>query len=325
MRRAIGQPSQAGPAQAAAAQSYKNTMDRLACLEVFAEVARSESFVRAAAKLSLSKSTVTKRIAWLESSMGAQLLNRTTKQVVLTEAGRRVLDASSHLLDRYESLAAEVRESVRLPKGSVRIGTPPSFGTYHLIPALTRFTERYPDIEVTVLFDDGHSAFTTEALDLAVRITPSLQDTSYIAVPLMSTPQVLVAAPAYVRHHGKLRSIRDLERHNCLIHTLKAPSNIWNFAGDPPVSVRVHGTVRSNMGDALKQAALLGAGISMHPYYMVSREVETGLLEVVLPGIVPKETAEIFVVYPTRKNLPSRVRCLLDFLKEWATGHALRV
>lgn len=323
-RRADGLSRQAGSDRAAVAPSYKNTMDRLACLEVFAEVARSGSFVRAASTLSLSKSTVTKRVAWLESSMGAQLLNRTTKQVMLTEAGRRVLDASSHLLERYDSLAAEVRESVRQPKGSVRIGTPPSFGTYHLLPAVSRFTERYPDIDVTVLFDDGHAALTTEALDLSVRITPSLQDTSYIAIPLMSTPQVLVASPSYLKHAGKLRTVRDLERHNCLIHTLKAPSNIWNFAGDPPVSVRVRGTIRSNMGDALKQAALLGTGISMHPYYMVSREVETGLLEVVLPGSVPKETAEIFVVYPTRKNLPARVRCLLDFLKEWASGHSLR-
>lgn len=293
-------------------------MDRLACLHVFAEVARSGSFVRAAAKLSVSKSTVTKQVAWLEASMGAQLLNRTTKQLALTEAGRRVLDVSSGLLERYDAMVSEVPESVRLPKGGIRIGTPPSFGVYHLIPMLTHFSERYPDIEVTVLYDDGHTALTAESLDLSIRIKPTMDDASYIAVPLMSTPQVLVAAPAYLKRHGRPREVRDLERHNCLVHTIKSQSSIWTFAGDPPASVRVRGSLRSNMGDALKQAALLGEGIAMHPRYMVSREVEMGLLQVVLPDRVPKEGAEISVVYSTRKNLPSRVRCLLDFLKEWA-------
>ncbi len=299
-------------------------MDRLACLHVFSEVARSGSFVRAAAKLAVSKSTVTKQVAWLEASMGAQLLNRTTKQIALTEAGHRVLDASTHLLERYDAMAAEVRESVRLPKGSVRIGTPPSFGVYHLIPAITRFTERYPDIEVTVLFDDGKTSPSPESMDLTVRIAPTMEDASYIAMPLMSTLQVLVAAPSYLKRHGRPKTVRDLERHNCLVHTLKSQSSIWTFMGNPPQSVRVRGAVRSNMGDALKQAALLGSGISMHPVYMVSREVEMGLLEVVLPECVPKDTAEICVVYPSRRNLPSRVRCLLDYLKEWASSPATR-
>lgn len=292
-------------------------MDRLRCLQIFSEVARSGSFVRTAMKLSLSKGTVTKHVAWLETAIGAQLLNRTTKQVALTEAGSRVLEAAGQLLDRYDSMESEVRDSVRLPRGAIRVGTPPSFGTHHLMQVIARFTERYPDIEVTVLLDDGRADLVSEALDLSVRIASSLDDASHIALPLMKAPQVLVAAPAYLKRYGTPRGAPELMRHNCLIHTVKSSSSIWTFAGEPLVEVRVRGSVRSNLGDALKQAALLGAGISMHPYYMVSQELDAGLLEIVLPECVPQEL-DIHVVYSTRRNMPSRVRHLLDFLKEWA-------
>ena len=299
-------------------------MDRLSCLQVFSEVVKAGSFARAAMKLSVAKSTVTKQVAWLESNLGAQLLNRSAKQITLTDAGQRVLEAASDLLESYETLTSEVRDSTRAPRGVIRIGTPPSFGTHHLMPAITRFTERYPEIEVMVMFDDGRSSSVGDAVDLSIRIVPSLEDGSSVAMPLMSAPQVLVASPAYLKRHGRPRGVKELERHNCLIHTLKSRSGTWVFQGEPPQSVRVRGSVRSNMGDALKQAAILGSGISMHPTYMVSREIEMGLLEVVLPDFAPQAVAEIYALYSTRRNLPSRVRCLLDFLKEWANSPATR-
>ena len=292
-------------------------MDRLRCLKIFSEVARCGSFVRAATQLSLSKATISKHVALLESSMGAQLINRTSKQVVLTEAGSRVLEGARELLERYDAMEGEVRDSVRLPRGAIRVGTPPSFGAHHLMQLVTQFTQRYPDIEVTVVLDDGRTNLLTEALDLSIRIAPSLRDASYVAQALMKSPQVLVAAPSYLRSYGAPRDAPDLARHNCLVHTLKSSSGIWRFAGNPPVEVRVRGTVRSNLGDALKQAAVLGAGISVHPYYMVSEDLAAGRLEVVLPECVPEEL-DIYVVFSTGRNMPTRVRHLLDFLKEWA-------
>ena len=292
-------------------------MDRLRCLHIFAEVARGGSFVRASQRLSLSKATVTKHVAALEAAMGAQLLNRTTKQVSLTEAGARVLDGARDLLDRYEAMEGDVRDSVRLPRGAIRVGTPPSFGTHHLIPVVARFTNRYPDIEVSVVLDDGRADLVAEALDLSIRIAPSLGDASYVAQPLMTVPQVLVASPSYLSGRGTPRTAKELVGHSCLVHTVKSASGIWRFAGDPPSEVRVRGAVRSNLGDVLKHAALLGAGISMHPTYMVAQELRAGLLKVVLPECVPDEL-DVSVVFSTRRNMPSRVRHLLEFLKEWA-------
>jgi DNA-binding transcriptional LysR family regulator len=292
-------------------------LDRLRCLQIFTEVARCGSFVRAAMQLSVSRATVTKHVAWLEVSMGAQLLKRTSKQVALTEAGARVLTAGRDLLERYEAIEGEVRDVVHLPRGAIRVGTPPSFGAYHLMRLVAQFTQRYPDIELTVVHDDGRSDLVAESLDLSIRIAPSLEDASYVAQSLMKSPQVVVAAPAYLKAHGRPASIAELARHNCLVHIIKSGAGIWKFSGDPPQEIRVRGTIRSNLGDALKQGALLGTGISLHPYYMVSEELRAGTLEALLPDCIPEEL-DINVVFSTRRNMPTRVRHLLEFLKEWS-------
>ncbi|MGI4777223.1 MAG: LysR substrate-binding domain-containing protein [Janthinobacterium lividum] len=292
-------------------------MDRLRCLQIFTEVARCGSFVRAAMNLSLSPATITKHVAWLETSMGAQLLKRTSKQVALTEAGARVLEAARDLVERYEAIEGEVRDVVQLPRGAIRVGTPPSFGAYHLMRLMAQFTHRHPDIEVTVVHDAGRADLVAEALDLSIRIAPSLEDASYVAQSLMKAPQVVVASLAYLKLHGRPAVVADLVRHNCLVHTVKSGAGIWRFEGEPPQEVKVRGTVRSNLGDALKQAALLGAGVFLHPYYMVSEELRAGLLEVLLPDAVPEEL-DINVVFSTQRNMPTRVRHLLEFLKEWS-------
>lgn len=294
-------------------------MDRLRCLQIFTEVARCGSFVRAAMQLSISKATATKHVAALEAAMGAQLLKRSARQVALTEAGARVLQAGRDLLERYETIESEVRETVHLPRGAIRIGTPPSFGAWHLMRLMAEFTRRYPDIEITLVHDDGGADLVAEALDLSIRIAPALQDASYVAQSLLKSPQVVVASPAYLKAHGRPAGVAELARHNCLVHTIKSEAGVWRFdeKGKAPREVRVRGTVRSNLGDALKQGAVLGGGISLHPYYMVSDELQAGTLEALLPGHEPEEL-DIYVVFSTRRNMPARVRHLLEFLKDWA-------
>src|SRR5262245_60964221 len=293
-------------------------MDRLRCIEVFMEVARDGSFTGAARRLGMSKATATKHVAWLERSLGSRLLNRTTKHVGLTEAGAQALDQGKALLAGYEEIGAGARDLVQKPRGIVRLGTPPSFGTHHLLPLVAQFTERYPDIRVALMLDDGSANLITEGLDLSLRIGPAPDDTGYIAVPVTKAPQVLVASKSYLRRHGVPRTPADLAQHNCLVHALKSPTSIWRFtcaAGE--VSARVRGTISANFGDPLRQAALRGDGISMHPYYMVSDDLRAGRLVVVLPDYEPLEL-DIYVVYVTREHLPVRVRRFLEFLKRWA-------
>ncbi len=287
-------------------------------MEVFIEVARDGSFTGAARRLGISKAGVTKHVAWLEKSLGARLLNRTTKQVGLTEAGASALRSGRQLLERYEEIETDLGGSLRQPRGVIRLGTPPSFGAQHLAPLIASFVRRYPDIQVAMMLDDGTANFIALGLDLSIRIAPPLEDASYVALPLTKALQVLVASPAYLARRGTPREPAQLAQHNCLVHSLKSPTNRWHLVGpDGPVSVRVRGSLYSNLGEALKHAALLGQGISLHPYYMVSEELAAGTLRVVLPEYAPVGLG-IYVIYSTRQTLPLRVRALVEFLKDWA-------
>ena len=263
----------------------------------------------------MAKGNVTKHIAWLEQTLGAQLLTRTTKSVSLTESGLSLLENGRELLDRVESIDTAVRQSVKEPKGVLRLGAPPSFGAFHLVPIITAFSSAHPEIQVVLYLDDGRTDLVAEGLDMSVRIATSLKDTSQVAQRLAVVPQLLVASPAYLKRRGTPETIADLADHECMVHALKSPTNIWTFMGEPK-GVRVHGTIRANYGDPLRHAALLGHGISMHPTYMVMQDIQEGRLVSVLPQFRPVGV-DIYAVFPSRKNLPVRVRTFLDFLRQW--------
>lgn len=294
-------------------------MDRLRCMQVFVEVARDGSFTGAARRLGMSKASVTKHVAWLEHALRARLLNRTTKQVGLTEAGLSALGQSRQLLERYEEIEADIRNSLHEPRGVIRVGTPPSFGTYHLSPLIAQFTERHPDIQIVLSLDDGSANLIAQGLDLSVRIGLPTEDAGERVQPLTKAPQVLVASPAYLRKHGTPKELADLANHNCLVHSLKSPTHIWRFTGPKgtEASIRVRGSIASNFGEALQHAARLGHGISLHPYYMVSDDLKAGRLAMVLPEYEPLEL-DITILSSSRQSLPARVRKFLEFLQDWA-------
>lgn len=249
-------------------------MDRLRAIEVFAEVARGRSFTAAASRLGIAKGNVTRHVKWLEETLGAQLLTRTTKSVSLTEAGLSLLQGGQELLDRFGAVEEAVRDAVSAPKGVLRIGTPPSFGAVHLVPLVTAFSVMHPDIQFALQLDDGRVDIAGEGLDLSLRIAPALKDTSLVAQQLGSVPQLLVASPTYLSARGHPATPADLSSHDCLVNALKSPTNFWTLTGPTDVqTVRVAGPMRANFGEALRHAALLGLGISMHPNYMVSQDI----------------------------------------------------
>ena len=192
------------------------------------------------------------------------------------------------------------------------------------MPLVTAFSQAQPDIQFALHLDDGRADIAGEGLDLSLRIAPSLKDTSLVALKLGSVPQLLVAAQSYLTSHGKPQTPEDLVHHDCLVHALKAPTNFWTFTGPNHVSksaakmkhsVRVSGSMRANFGEPLRHAALLGHGISMHPKYMVAQDIEENRLKVVLPAYQPVRL-DIYAMYPSRRNVPSRVRLFLAFLQE---------
>lgn len=296
-------------------------MDRLRQIEVFLAVARARSFTAAAQRLAMSRANVTKQITALESRLKVQLLLRTTRRVALTEAGLILLEKAPHLLEEFDAVEAGVQSVSMAPAGIIRVGVPPSFGAAHLVPAVAAFTTQYPGTQVALCLDRGDADLVRDGLDLSLRIASSFKDASHIARLLVRVPQVLVAAPAYLARRGIVGSLAELAQHDCLVHMLKSPTGTWMFHdGDKNVPLSVTGTIMSDFGDALRSAALLGQGISMHPMYMVADDIQAGRLVVVLPETLPVMLS-IHMIYPQR-NVSLRVRAFLDFLVAWLPRQA---
>lgn len=293
-------------------------MDLIECMEVFQQVGKSLSFSKAAESMAVSRSSVTKKIAWLEGYFGVQLFNRNTKHVSLTESGRMLLENADSLSLAARNLKELVQGPVRTPTGRIRLGTPPSFGAVHLAPAIEDFLRRYPSIKVSLLLDDGRSDLIAENLDLSVRIAPRLKDTNQIAYLITVVPQVVVATRAYLELHGEPATPKDLEQHNCLVHSLKAPTNMWTFtdARNNTQVVHVSGSFSSNLGESIMHLAKLGHGISMHPRYMVENDLRAGALQVIMPEYRP-EGLDIYAIVQSRRHLPYKVRLFVEHLRRW--------
>jgi len=295
-------------------------VDELRCLRTFVEVARRNSFSAAAAYFGVSRATVTKQIASLEAAFNTKLINRTTKQMGLTRAGEKVLENAILLIEKYDDLHDSVRNLAGEVSGEIRIGVPPAFGTQRMLPVVQEFLQKYPDVTfvVTLLAVRKDESFVEQGLDVGIIIVPDLRDSSYVAIPLAQAPQVLVASPEYLKSAPPIEHPSDLVNHNCLLNLNKSPTGYWSFEGpDGQVSLKVKGNLKSDYGETLKDAAISGLGISMHPYYMVSEEIDNGQLRVVLPAYRPTGL-DIYAIYSTRKNMPKRMRLFLEFLKDWA-------
>lgn len=236
--------------------------------------------------------------------------------MALTEAGLLLLEKAPHLLGDFDALEAGVQRISVVPAGIIRVGVPPSFGAAHLVPAVAAFTSQYPGTQVVLCLDRGDADLVRDGLDVSLRIASSFKDASHIARLLVRVPQVLVAAPVYLARRGIPLGLAELADHDCLVHMLKSPTGAWNFHdNDKNVTLPVTGTIMSDFGEALRSAALLGQGISMHPIYMVADDIEAGRLVVVLPEILPVGLS-IHMIYPQR-NVSLRVRAFLDFLVAW--------
>jgi len=296
-------------------------MDELRCLRTFLEVARRNSFSGAAQHFGISRASVTKQVAWLERSFNAKLINRTTKQMGLTRAGLKVVANAADLLEQYDVLRESFSTLSGDISGEIRIGVPPSFGTRRMLPVIQEFLGQYPEVtfSVTLLTVRKEETFVQQGLDVGIIIVPVLRDSSHVAISLAQAPQALVASPGYLASCSALKVPQDLIDCNCLLNLNKSPTGSWVLEGpDGPVSVKVKGSLKSDFGDSLKDAAIAGMGISMHPYYMIAEELQSGLLQVVLPDY-PPTSLDIYAIHSSRKNIPAHLRLFLDFLRQWAT------
>ncbi len=283
---------------------------------VFVEVVDRGSFTAAADSLSMSKAAVSKQVGQLETRLAARLLNRTTRRLSLTEAGAALYSRVSGAIADIAAAEAEVAEMSGNPRGRLRVTAPAYFGNEFLMPIVSRFLSQYPDIELELDFDNRLVNLVEEQIDIAIRIT-TLMDSSLVARRLADVRLFTIASPAYLKKHGKPQQPEELREHVALCYTLDRTPNDWHFLadGNRPISVAIKGNLRCNSDDAIKQAALDGVGIGRFPELFVFREIKSGRLVRLLDDYeLPPAT--LCAVFPTRANLPLKVRAFVDFLAE---------
>ncbi|MGO9422397.1 LysR substrate-binding domain-containing protein [Roseiarcus sp.] len=291
-------------------------MDQLAALRAFVAVAEAQSFSNAARALRIAKSAVSRQVSDLETDLGARLLHRTTRSLSLTEAGRAYFERATRILADLDDANRAVGELQAAPRGRLRISAPMSFGFLHLMPALSDFMARYPDVVVDLAMNDRFVDLVNEGFDVAIRIA-SLPDSSLIARRLAPARRVICASPSYLSAHGAPRSPNDLKTHVCLFNSNLPSAREWRFVSPDgaPLPVTVNGRLSVNNGDALRVAALRGQGLANLPTFIVGADLQSGALATVLDSFVAQDLS-ISAVYPHSRHLSPTVRALIDFLVE---------
>ncbi len=288
-------------------------MSKLSDIAVFVAVVESGSFTAAAKKLEQSKAAASKTLTKLEKRLGARLLNRTTRRLSLTEAGAALYNRVGNAMADIDAAESEVMDLSGKPRGRLRVTAPIYFGTVHLMPVVCEFLRQYPDIELELDLDNKIVDLVEKQIDVAIRIT-TLIDSSLVARRLADVRLLTVASPDYLKRRGTPKKPDDLKDHTGLHYALLRAPNEWYFQRDgEAINVRVPGQLRCNSDDALKHAALEGLGITRFPEVFIAGEIAEGRLVRLLEDYEPPPSS-LCAVFPTRANLPSKVRVFVDCL-----------
>jgi len=291
-------------------------MDRFLAITAFTRVVEAGSFARAAERLGVSVSAVSRQVAELEAHLGARLLNRTTRRLSLTESGRAFHERCVQLLADLEEAEQTANAGNVAPRGTLRLTAAITFGARHLAPAIAAFLVRYPEMRFDVELSDRAADLVDEGFDLAVRIG-DIGSQNLVGRKLGSTQLVCCAAPEYLRAHGEPGTPEDLAAHVCLTYEYSSLKTTWPFRDRQgrERNVRIGGPIHANNGRFLEALAVAGAGICYEPDFIVGPDVRAGRLQPLLRDYAPAASS-IYVVYPSRRHLSAKVRAFADFLVE---------
>jgi DNA-binding transcriptional LysR family regulator len=285
-------------------------------LAIFAKVVEMRSIAAAASELGLSAPTVSKALSRLEKRLGARLFNRTSRRLALTEAGRQLGGRAQRLVADAEAAENDLLSQSSTPRGLVRLAAPMSFGLREVAPILPEFLALHQEVSVDLHLSDARVDLIGDGFDAALRLG-FLPDSSLIARRLCAAPRYTVAAPAYLKRHGRPSHPAELENHVCFGYAYLANPDIWRFsnaAGDE-ATVRPKGRLRANNGDALMPALLAGLGLADLPEFIVKDALQDGRLERVLYDWLTPQ-ASLYLVTPPGGPRPARVEALADFLSQ---------
>ena len=288
-------------------------MDKLEAMNAFTRVVTLGSYAEAGRALGLTRSAVSKAVMELEQVLGARLLDRTTRRVSATEAGRAYYDRCVDILASIEETEMQVSRLHDEPKGVLRINGPMSFGVRYLGSAVADFMEKFPALKVEMTLTDRFIDPIAEGADVTIRIAV-LEDSSLITRKLAPARRVLVASPDYIARHGAPSTPEELSHHRCLNFGHSTTLQRWRLSRNgETITVPISSCLCANNGDVLRHAAVRGHGVTKLPTFIVGEDIEAGRLVVVMPDFPPTEIA-IYALYAPNRYLAAKTRVLIDFL-----------
>ncbi len=288
-------------------------MDRFEQLSAFVEVARRQSFAQAAQQLGRHVSAVSRAVAALESRLGVRLLQRTTRRVALSEAGRDYFKRCETLLSEFEGADAQVRDLGASLRGNLRVSAATGLSQTLLEPVVPEFLAAHPLLTLDLQLANRYVDLVEEGYDLAVRVG-ALSDSRLVVRRLAPSRRVLVASEPYLERRGVPRTPRELCEHACLVLDIGSHPQRWELErARARAALEVSGPLRSNNSQVLLGACSAGLGIALLPMFVAEPALRRAGMRRVLPGWATGEQG-IYAVYPSARFIPARVRAFVEFL-----------
>lgn len=282
----------------------------VAQMVLFAKVVEAGSFAAAAKELGQTRAAVSKQIGALEERVGAQLLQRTTRSMQLTEIGAELYARCARIAEEAAEAERAIASLQGAPRGLLRVAAPVTFGLRHLAPLVAPFLAAQPEIRLDLVLSDAAPDWSTDRVDVAVRIAPRA-DAGCVAHLLAPSPHVVVASPGYFARRGVPRQPEELRAHACLLYSSLPTPTLWRFRRGR--SIRVSGRLSVNHGETLRRAVLDGVGVAYMPRFIVGEDVASGRLVTALDEWV-QSAQRIFLVHPRGRNLAPKLRAFVDFV-----------
>jgi len=290
-------------------------MDKLTCMRTLVAVVKEGSFVGAASSLDISPQLVSKYIAALEEQVRTRLLNRTTRQLRLTEAGAEYVKRCTQVLEDIEEMEDALNHHHHHVAGELFIGAPMSFASRHMPRLLAEFQESYPDIQLRLHLSDHKTDFVDSGYDVALRIG-ELQDSRLVARHITAINSVFFASPDYLAQHGTPTTPDELVNHRYLKYSHSAESRIFGKFDRQFSDLNVVTSLNVNNGGFVLNSAIEGGGIGVQPAFIVGEALRQGKITRILHGYEP-DPIGLYVIYANRQFLPKKVRCFIDFVSEY--------
>ncbi|SAK80886.1 LysR family transcriptional regulator [Caballeronia calidae] len=292
-------------------------MNSIADLEFFARLVTQGSLSALARDLGVTPPAVSARLSQLEKRLGVKLLNRTTRRLAMTQEGELYLGTGSRLLEQVQELERMVSSSRDLPRGLLKVNATFGFGRRQIAPALSAFRRAYPEVEVQLDLTDRPMNLAEFAFDVGIRFG-ELPDMRVVGRKIAANRRFVCASPAYLKAHGTPKEPDDLRGHHCIVlRENDTAYGTWHFTkGKRHETVKVHGTMSSNDGEATLRWALDGHGVLVRSEWDAEPFIDTGALKRVLADW-SMPPADIYAIYPERLNLSAKVRVFVEFLEQY--------